>query len=564
MDRTLPHNLEAEKCVLGAILINNHGVQSGRRGHRRAGFLPRRAPAHLREDGRAHRPQRAGRSRHAQGRADALAASSTRSAARPTSASLTDGVPRSANVEYYAKIVKEKSTLRRLIQSANDVLVARLRRRGGRRRPARRGRAIDLPDRRAPAAVRVRHASASWSTRGYQLIEQLQQHAGLVTGVPSGFVDLDEMTSGFQKSDLVIVAARPSMGKTSLVLNMALHCGIEAGKTVGIFSLEMSKEQLFMRMLTSEARVDAHRFRGGFLGEQDYARLVDGVRAAARRQGLHRRHAVGRHPRDARQGAAAQARARPRHARHRLPAADAGPRAVREPAAGAGVDLALAEDSGEGAGHPDPRAQPAEPRARRRAAITGRSSPTCASPARSSRTPTSCCSSSARRCTRPTASASPRPRASPRSSSASSATARPARCALAFLKQYTRFENLARGSRLRPEASDRDPADRRHRRASTAIQANLRAIRALLARESRPRPPRRSTAPGIIAVVKANAYGHGAARGRPRARSGRRVDARVRGHRGRRARCARPASRFRSSCSARSASAISTASSTHG
>ena len=93
--------------------------------------------------------------------------------------------------------------------------------------------------------------------------------------MPSGFVDLDEMTSGFQKSDLVIVAARPAMGKTSFVLNIALHAAIEAGKTVGIFSLEMSKEQLFMRMLTSEARVDAHRFRGGFLGEQDYARLVD-------------------------------------------------------------------------------------------------------------------------------------------------------------------------------------------------------------------------------------------------------------------------------------------------
>jgi replicative DNA helicase len=88
-------------------------------------------------------------------------------------------------------------------------------------------------------------------------------------------VDLDEMTSGFQKSDLVIVAARPAMGKTSFVLNMALNAATQAGKSIGIFSLEMSKEQLFVRMLTSEARVDAHRFRGGFLGEQDYARLVD-------------------------------------------------------------------------------------------------------------------------------------------------------------------------------------------------------------------------------------------------------------------------------------------------
>ena len=97
------------------------------------------------------------------------------------------------------------------------------------------------------------------------------------------------------------------MGKTSFVLNIAQHIGIEAGKTVGIFSLEMSKEQLFMRMLTSEARVDAHRFRGGFLGEQDYGRLVDALARLHDAQRVHRRHAVGRHARDARQGAPAQA-----------------------------------------------------------------------------------------------------------------------------------------------------------------------------------------------------------------------------------------------------------------
>jgi replicative DNA helicase len=187
---------------------------------------------------------------------------------------LTDGVPRSANVEYYAKIVKEKSTLRRMIQSANDIL-------------ARAYDAEEDADNLLDEAERSIFQIAEHRLRsgfvklselvdsGYQMIEQLQQHKGLVTGVPSGFVDLDEMTSGFQRSDLVIVAARPSMGKTSLVLNMALHSGIEAGKTVGIFSLEMAREQLFLRMLTSEARVDAHRFRGGFLGEQDYSRLVE-------------------------------------------------------------------------------------------------------------------------------------------------------------------------------------------------------------------------------------------------------------------------------------------------
>jgi replicative DNA helicase len=188
-------------------------------------------------------------------------------------ASLTDGVPRTANVEYYARIVKEKSTLRRLIQASSDIL--------GRAYDADEDADVLLDEAERSIFQIAEHrmrsgfvSLASLVDGGYQLIDQLQQHRGLVTGVPTGFTELDEMTSGFQKSDLIIVAARPSMGKTSFVLNIALHCGIEAGKSVGIFSLEMSKDQLFMRMLTSEARVDAHRFRGGYLGDQDYDRLV--------------------------------------------------------------------------------------------------------------------------------------------------------------------------------------------------------------------------------------------------------------------------------------------------
>ncbi|MEZ5317297.1 MAG: replicative DNA helicase [Vicinamibacterales bacterium] len=272
-DRTLPHNLEAEKSVLGAILINNQAFNQAaevidaedffRDAHRRifekmVSLTDRSEPVDFVTLN------------------DELARSSELDEVGGPAyiSSLTDGVPRSANVEYYARIVKEKSTLRRLIQSANEVLV----------------RAYDAEedaDELLDSAERSIFQIADNRMRsgfvklselvdsGYQLIETLQAHRGLVTGVPSGFVDLDEMTSGFQPGDLVIVAARPSMGKTSLVLNMALHSGIEAGKSVGIFSLEMSKEQLFMRMLTSEARVDAHRFRGGFLSEQDYARLVD-------------------------------------------------------------------------------------------------------------------------------------------------------------------------------------------------------------------------------------------------------------------------------------------------
>jgi replicative DNA helicase len=111
----------------------------------------------------------------------------------------------------------------------------------------------------------------------FEAIEKIQGHTGHVTGVPTGFPDLDEMTQGFQPSDLIIVAARPSMGKTSLVLNIAQHLGVKTKMTVGFFSLEMSKEQLFMRMLTGEAKVDSHKFRGGFLGERDYGELASAL-----------------------------------------------------------------------------------------------------------------------------------------------------------------------------------------------------------------------------------------------------------------------------------------------
>jgi replicative DNA helicase len=271
-DRTLPHNLEAEKCVLGAVLINNHAFNQAaevidaedfyRHAHPRifetmVGLTDRSEPVDLVT------------------LKDALTKSGELDEVGGPAyiASLTDGVPRTANVEYYARIVKEKSTLRRLIQASSDIL--------GRAYDADEDADVLLDEAERSIFQIAEHrmrsgfvSLASLVDGGYQLIDQLQQHRGLVTGVPTGFTELDEMTSGFQKSDLIIVAARPSMGKTSFVLNIALHCGIEAGKSVGIFSLEMSKDQLFMRMLTSEARVDAHRFRGGYLGDQDYDRLV--------------------------------------------------------------------------------------------------------------------------------------------------------------------------------------------------------------------------------------------------------------------------------------------------
>ena len=108
---------------------------------------------------------------------------------------------------------------------------------------------------------------------GFNTVERLQQHDSSVTGVPTGFEDIDEMTAGLQPADLVIVAARPSMGKTAFALNIGAHVAKGGERTVGVFSLEMAKEQLFMRLLTSEAQIDSHRFRTSRLMERDYRQL---------------------------------------------------------------------------------------------------------------------------------------------------------------------------------------------------------------------------------------------------------------------------------------------------
>src|SRR5437879_1194754 len=271
-ERTLPHNLEAERSVLGAILLHNDAFNLAaevidsddffRDAHRRIFDkmvkLVERGDAidlvTLKEElGRSGDLEEVGGPAYI--------------------AALVDGVPRSTNVEHYARIIKEKATLRNLIFSANKILTTAY-------------QAEDDADVILDAAERSIFAIADDNVReGFVSIRQLAHesldtldklhaHKELITGVPTGFSDLDEMMSGLQPSDLIIVAARPSMGKTSLVLNVAQHVGTKTGMTVGLFSLEMSKEQLFLRMLTSQARIDAQRLRRGCLGEKDWGALV--------------------------------------------------------------------------------------------------------------------------------------------------------------------------------------------------------------------------------------------------------------------------------------------------
>ena len=270
-ERTLPHNLDAEKSVLGAILIQNEAFNHAAELIDSNDFF-RGAHARIFEK-MVVLSERGDAIDFITLKEELSKSGEIEEVGGPAYlASLVDGVPRSANVEYYARIVKEKSTLRSLISSASRILADAYE---GEQEP---DVLLDEAERQIFSIAEDRIRAGFTPLRdlvqgSFATIEKLQQHKGLVTGVPTGFIDLDEMTSGLQPSDLVLVAARPSMGKTSFVLNIAQHVGTATDMTVGFFSLEMSKEQLFMRMLTSEARIDAHRFRTGFLNEKDYGRL---------------------------------------------------------------------------------------------------------------------------------------------------------------------------------------------------------------------------------------------------------------------------------------------------
>jgi replicative DNA helicase len=271
VDRPLPHNLEAERSVLGAILIHNDAFNQAaevlnprdffRDAHRRI-F---EKMVQLSERGHAIDFVTLKEELSRTGELDEVGGPAY-------IAALVDGLPQATNIEYYARIVREKSTLRNLIFSANKILANAYE---AEQEP---NQILDDAEQAifAIAEDRVRAGFVSMRAlahASFETIERAHEHKQLVTGVPSGFADLDELTAGFQPGDLVIIAARPSVGKTALALNVAQHVGTKTARTVGIFSLEMSKEQLFLRMLTSEARIDSHRLRTGFLVESDWGRL---------------------------------------------------------------------------------------------------------------------------------------------------------------------------------------------------------------------------------------------------------------------------------------------------
>ena len=277
--RVPPQNIEAEQSVLGAILLDNDAINQAleivtaedfyRESHREIFRAMVALIEHLQPV-------------DAITLTDALRTRGVLEAIGGAAyiAELAAGVPTAANVAHYARIVREKAVLRGLASVATEIAS------GAYDSPTNVDEFLDESEHKIfeISERRIRqsfHSMNELTRESLKLIEQLYEKKELVTGVPTGFLDLDRLTAGLQPADLVIIAARPSMGKTALALNIAAYAAIEAEPRIGVafFSLEMSKEQLVLRLLCSEGRVDSSKTRAGFLGERDFPKLAQ---AAAR------------------------------------------------------------------------------------------------------------------------------------------------------------------------------------------------------------------------------------------------------------------------------------------
>lgn len=275
--RLPPQSLEAEKCVLGGMLIDSQAVDAVREYVDEKSFYSK---AHQTIYGAIVELSRRGTPADLLTVSDFLKAQGLLEQVGGISylASLVDLVPNSSNMHAYAKLVREKAVYRDLIQVGNSMIeeafngqleMSELLDKVERDvyQVARQG----LSDKLTPIRETVKVA--------FHQIQERFEKKSAITGLATGFYGLDRMTAGLQKSDLIILAARPSMGKTALALNIAVHMAAREMAPVAIFSLEMSKEQLVQRMLCMESRIDGSRLRGGFLRDDDWPRLTSAASA---------------------------------------------------------------------------------------------------------------------------------------------------------------------------------------------------------------------------------------------------------------------------------------------
>ena len=271
-ERGLPHSLDAERCVLGSIILENESIYqvldalSGddfyAENHRIlydrfVELITKSRGVDLiilkEELGRLGELEQVGGITYV--------------------ASLIDAVPTARNISHYAQIIKERAALRRLILAGYEIIDSCY------KQEEETEEILNKAEQKIFSIAENRLSSGFTSLKdladpAWTRINYLHENPGILTGLPTGFVDFDNMTSGLQPADLIVIAGRPSMGKTAFALNIAQYAGTKLKKTIGIFSLEMSKEQLMLRFICSEAQVNAHRLRSGECTREEWSRLM--------------------------------------------------------------------------------------------------------------------------------------------------------------------------------------------------------------------------------------------------------------------------------------------------
>jgi len=275
LDRIPPHNIEAEESILGAMMISQDAIAVAgevlndddfyRNAHRKI----YNSIKNLYVRGEAADPITVVEELKKMNILEEVGG-------RAYIHTLVSNVPLAANARHYSTIVAQNATLRRLIEAATKIATM------GYEVPEDLEKTIDTAE-QLIFSVSKRRLKGDFTilkdllTEGFEQIEKLHEKGSQITGLPSGYTDFDRLTTGLQKSDLIIIAGRPSMGKTSFVLGTAQHIGLNLKKPVAIFSLEMARHQLSQRIMCSEARIDASRLRTGRLKEEDWPKLAKTV-----------------------------------------------------------------------------------------------------------------------------------------------------------------------------------------------------------------------------------------------------------------------------------------------
>jgi len=275
LERPMPSNLDAERSILGAILLDNNALNTAIEALKPDDFF---IPQHrsifiqmiaLGEAQHAIDLVTLTEELHRRGELES-------SGGAPYLASLVDGVPRVSNVEHYARIVKEKAMLRNLIHATHNIQQHAFDGEDGA------DTILDNAESSIFALAEDRVKAGLLPIKdivrdNFERLEKIFREGKSVTGVSTGYGELDKLLSGLQPSELIILAGRPSQGKTALALNMAENIAIRGGLPVAVFSLEMSKESLLQRLVASVAQVDAHKFRTGHLSREDWRRMTEGL-----------------------------------------------------------------------------------------------------------------------------------------------------------------------------------------------------------------------------------------------------------------------------------------------